>query len=404
MDFEHSPKSRDYARRMTAFMDAYVYPNEATYHEQLARPGKRWSLPPIMDELKARAKAEGLWTMFAADPSIGAGLSNVDYAPLAEIMGRVFWAPEIFNCNPPDAGNIELLFHYANDEQKEKWLKPLVSGEIRSAYAMTEPKVASSDATNVETLIQRDGDHYVINGHKWFITGALYDRCKFMIVMGKSDPNNPNRHIQQSQIVVPLDTPGVRIGRALTTFGYDEPPFGHAEVFFENARVPAANLLLGEGRGFEIAQGRLGPGRIHHCMRLIGCAQRALELACTRVATRVAFGKKLAEQGSVRESIAMMAAQLETARLVTLRAADKMDKEGNKAARDLISMAKIIVPTATCNIIDMAIQMHGAAGLTEDYFMAQAYNYARWMRIGDGPDQVHLAALGKQVIAQYTGA
>jgi acyl-CoA dehydrogenase len=296
-----------------------------------------------------------------------------------------------------------LLYHYGNAEQKEKWLKPLAEGKIRSCYAMTEPKVASSDATNVETLIQRDGDHYVVNGHKWFITGAMYDQCKIMILMGKTDPDNPNRHIQQSQILIPMDTPGIKIVRPLSTFGYQDPPIGHAEVILENVRVPAGNLLLGEGRGFEIAQGRLGPGRIHHCMRLIGCAERALELACKRVENRVAFGKKLSEQGSVREDIAHCATEIEQARLITYRAADKMDKSGNKEARDLIAMAKIAVPNMAVKVIDRAMQMHGAGGLTADYFMAEAYSYSRWMRIGDGPDQVHLMSLGKQLIKDYAG-
>ena len=403
MDFEHSPKVRDYIDRLTTFMDTYVYPNEHVFYEQVNEPGRRWAMPPIMAELKEKAKAAGLWNLFLSDPAHGPGLSNLEYAPLAETFGRVIWAPEIFNCNPPDAGNMELLLHYADEAQKERWLKPLLSGEIRSAYAMTEPAVASSDATNIETTILRDGDEYVIKGHKWFITAAMYEPCEFMIVMGKSDADNPNRHIQQSQIIVPMDTPGVRLGRALTTFGYDEPPHGHCEVFFENVRIPAENMILGEGRGFEIAQGRLGPGRIHHCMRLIGLAQRALEVACQRVATRVAFGRPLAEQGSIREGIAMMATELEQARLLTLRAADRMDRAGNKAARDLIAMAKIAVPTISGRIIDMAIQMHGAAGLTGDYFLAEAYNYTRWMRIGDGPDQVHMAALGKQVIGEYAG-
>jgi acyl-CoA dehydrogenase len=403
VDFEHSAKTRDYIERLTAFMDQHVYPNEKIYHEQIAEPGRRWCLPPVMAELKAKAKAAGLWNLSMPNTEYGQGLNNAEYAPLAEIMGRVIWAVEVFNCNPPDAGNMELLYHYGNAEQKEKWLRPLANGEIRSCYAMTEPKVASSDATNVETLIRRDGDDYVINGHKWFITGAMYDQCKIMILMGKTAPDHPRRHLQQSQILVPMDTPGISITRALSTFGYQDPPIGHAEVILENVRVPAANLLLGEGRGFEIAQGRLGPGRIHHCMRLIGCAQRALELACKRVENRVAFGKKLSEQGSVREDIARCATAIEQARLLTLRAADKMDRVGNKEARDLIAMAKIAVPDMAARVIDSAMQMHGAAGLTADYFMAEAYSYSRWMRIGDGPDQVHLMALGKQLIKEYTG-
>jgi len=401
MDFEHSAKTRDYMARLTEFMAQHVYPNEKIYHEQVAVPGQRWNLPPIMRELKAQAKAAGLWNLSMPNTEYGQGLNNVEYAPLAEIMGRVIWAVEVFNCSPPDAGNMELLYHYGNEQQKEQWLKPLANGEIRSCYAMTEPKVASSDATNVETLIQRDGDHYVINGHKWFITGAMYDQCKIMILMGKSDPNNPNRHVQQSQILIPMDTPGIKIIRPLSTFGYDDAPIGHAEIILENVRVPAANLLLGEGRGFEIAQGRLGPGRIHHCMRLIGCAQRALEIACQRAEQRVAFGKKLSEQGSVREDIANSATEIEQARLLTLRAADKMDREGNKVARDLIAMAKIAVPNMAVRVIDRAMQVHGAGGFTTDYFLAEAYSYARWMRVGDGPDQVHLMSLGKDLIKRH---
>jgi acyl-CoA dehydrogenase len=403
MDFEHSPKVKDFSQRLRAFMDEHVYPNEKLYHEQVRDPALRWKQPPIITELRRKAKAAGLWNLACPDPRYGAGLNNLEYGALAEIFGGVLWAPECFNCQPPDAGNIELLSHYANDEQKEKWLKPLLAGEIRSAYAMTEPAVASSDATNVQTSIRRDGDEYVINGHKWFITQAAYEETKFMIVMGKSDPDNPNVHLQQSQIIVPMGTPGLRIGRPLTTFGYDDNPIGHNEVFFENVRVPAGNMILGEGRGFEIAQGRLGPGRIHHCMRLIGCGQRAIETAARRVSTRIAFGKPLAEQGSVRETFGLLAAELEQARLLTLRAADKMDREGNKAARDLIAMAKIIVPTTVLKILDYAIQVHGGGGMTGDWFMAEAYTYARWMRIGDGPDQVHLAQLGKATIKKYAG-
>ncbi len=403
MLFEHSPKTQEYAERLTAFMDQHVYPNEHVYHEQLAQPGGRWQSPAIMQELKVKAKAAGLWNLWCEHPEYGAGLNNVEYAPLAEIMGRVFWAPEVFNCNAPDTGNMEVFIKYATPAQKEQWLKPLLAGEIRSSYAMTEPAVASSDATNVELRIQRDGDHYVINGRKWFITGAMHANCKILIVMGKSDPDNPNRHLQQSQILVPKDTPGVTIERPLSTLGYFEEPFGHAEIGFDNVRVPAANLLLGEGRGFEIAQGRLGPGRIHHCMRLIGAAQRALEFACKRVESRVVFGKKLSEQGSVREDIARSAGEIEQARLLTLRAAYQMDKVGNKEAMDLIAMAKILVPTMAQTVIDRAIQMHGAGGLTADYFMAEALNYARWCRLADGPDQVHLMALGKQIIKRYAG-
>ena len=404
MQFEHSPKTRDYMERVSAFMDEFVYPNEHEYHRQLAEPGRRWSSPPLMGELKARARQAGLWNLWCHDARYGAGLGNAEYAPLAEIMGRVFWASEIFNCSAPDTGNMEVFIKYATDAQKARWLQPLLDGEIRSAFAMTEPGVASSDATNVETRIRRDGDDYVINGRKWFITGAMHANCKVMIVMGKTDPDNASRHLQQSQILVPLDTPGITIVRPLSTLGYFEEPFGHAEIVFDHVRVPAANMLLGEGRGFEIAQGRLGPGRIHHCMRLIGAAQRALELACRRVQARVAFGKKLSEQGSVREDIARSAAEIEQARLLTLRAAWKMDRDGAKAAMDLIAMAKILVPTMAQTVIDRAIQMHGAGGLTADFCLAESLNYARWCRLADGPDQVHLMALGKQIIQRYAPA
>ena len=404
MHFEHSEKVQDYIDRLTEFMDKYIYPNENSYHEQVAQPGQRWKMPPLMRELKAKAKAEGLWNLSMPNTEYGQGLSNLEYAPLAEIIGRVIWSAEVFNCNPPDAGNMELLYHYANEEQKERWLKPLANGDMRSCFAMTEPKVASSDATNIETTIMRDGDHYVINGHKWFITGAMYDQCKLMILMGKTDPTNPNRHVQQSQILIPMDTPGIKILRPLTTYGYDDAPIGHAEVILDNVRVPVGNLIAGEGRGFEIAQGRLGPGRIHHCMRAIGCAQRALELACKRAESRVAFGKKLSEQGSVREDIANSATEIEQARMLTLRAAEKMDRDGSKAAKDLIAMAKIAVPNTAIRVVDRAIQLHGAGGFTSDYFLAEAYNYVRWLRMADGPDQVHLAALGKDVIKKYAGA
>ncbi len=399
MDFQHSPRVQDLQQRLTAFMEEHVYPNEHVFNHQARE--QRWKSPAILEELKGKARAQGLWNLFMPDEAFGPGLSNIEYAPLAEIMGRVFWAPEVFNCNAPDTGNMEVFVKYGTPEQQERWLKPLLDGKIRSAFAMTEPAVASSDATNVETSIMRDGDHYVINGRKWFITNAMHERCEIFIVMGKSDPDNPNRHLQQTQILVPRDTPGLKVVRPLSTLGYFEEPGGHAEVVFQDVRVPRENLLLGEGRGFEVAEGRLGPGRIHHCMRLIGAAQRALETACRRVESREVFGRKLSQQGSVRESIAQMASKVEMCRLLTLRAADKMDREGTKQARDLIAMAKIMVPQLTSEVIDMAIQMHGAGGLTEDYFMAEAYNYARWCRLADGPDQVHMMALGKQVIAEY---
>ncbi|MDN3516282.1 acyl-CoA dehydrogenase family protein [Aquisalimonas lutea] len=400
MDFQHSPRVRDLQQRLTAFMDEHVYPVEHLYHEQVQQ--QRWQSPPVLEELKARAREEGLWNLFMPDERYGPGLSNLEYAPLAEIMGRVFWAPEVFNCNAPDTGNMEVLLHYGTPAQQERWLQPLLDGSIRSAFAMTEPDVASSDATNVETSILPDGDDYVINGRKWFITNAMHERCAIFIVMGKSDPDNPNRHLQQSQILVPRDTPGLSIVRPLSTFGYYDEPGGHAEVVFDNVRVPRENLLLGEGRGFEVAQGRLGPGRIHHCMRLVGAAQRGLEVACRRVEGREVFGKRLSQQGSVRESVAVMASKVEMCRLLTLRAAAKMDSDGAKGARDLIAMAKIMVPQLTSEVLDMAIQMHGAGGFTGDYFLAEAYNYARWCRMADGPDQVHMMALGKQVIGQYS--
>ncbi len=399
MDFQHSARVQDLQQRLTAFMEEHVYPNEHVFQEQVQV--ERWKSPPVLEDLKAKARDAGLWNLFMPDPAYGPGLSNLEYAPLAEIMGRVFWAAEVFNCNAPDTGNMEVFLKYGTEAQKERWLKPLLEGRIRSAFAMTEPAVASSDATNVETRIERDGDDYVINGRKWFITNAMHERCEIFIVMGKSDPDNPNRHLQQTQILVPRDTPGLKVVRPLSTFGYFEEPGGHAEVVFENVRVSKDNLLLGEGRGFEVAQGRLGPGRIHHCMRLIGAAQRGLEAACQRVEQRHVFGGKLSQQGSVRESIAQMASKVEMARLLTLKAADKMDRVGTKEARDLIAMAKIMVPQLAQDVLDMAIQMHGAGGLTADYFMAEAYNYARWCRMADGPDQVHMMALGKQVIRQH---
>ena len=401
MNFEPSPRVQQLQQQLTRFMRDHVYPNEAVFKEQVAH--KRWSAPPILETLKAEARAQGLWNLFMPGHEHGGcGLTNAEYAPLAEIMGRVFWAAEVFNCSAPDTGNMEVFARYGSPEQQERWLQPLLRGDIRSAYVMTEPGVASSDATNVELSIRADGDSYVINGRKWFATGAMNEACKIFIVMGKTDPTHPNRHLQQSQVLVERDTPGLTIVRPLSTMGYWEEPSGHAELLFENVRIPQSNMLLGAGRGFEIAQGRLGPGRIHHCMRVIGAAQRALELACIRVNSRVAFGKKLSEQGSVRESIALMASKVEMCRLLTLRAADKMDRLGNKAAMDLIAMAKIMVPQLGAEVIDMAIQMHGAGGLTDDYFLAEAFNYARWCRIADGPDQVHMMALGKQVIRELS--
>ena len=401
MNFDYSDKARELQLRLQHFMDAEIYPVEHAYQEYFKTAANPWASPPLMVALKAKAKKAGLWNLFLPAHHHEDGLTNLDYAPLAEIMGRVLWAPEVFNCNAPDTGNMEVFIKYATEEQKARWLEPLLAGEIRSAFAMTEPDVASSDATNVQCSIVRDGDDYVINGRKWFITGILHENCKIMIVMGKTDPDNPNRHVQQSQVLVPRDTPGVTVTRALTTLGYADPPLGHGEVLFENVRVPVANLLLGEGRGFEIAQGRLGPGRIHHCMRLIGCAQRALELMCQRVERRSTFGRKLSEHQSVREDIAQSFCDIEQARLLTLRAAEKIDREGTKEARDLIAAIKIVTPAMAQRVIDRAIQVHGAGGLTEDYFLAEAFTYARQIRFADGPDQVHMMQLGRSLVKQY---
>ncbi len=400
MHFEFSDKVGALQSRVSAFMDEHVYPIEEDYGEHVRAAGG-WTTPPIMDELKAKARDAGLWNLFLPESDDGAGLTNLEYAPLAEIMGRIAWSPEVFNCSAPDTGNMETIARYGSDAQKEEWLRPLLDGKIRSCFSMTEPQVASSDATNIECVIKRDGDDYVINGRKWFSSGFLNDRCKVSILMGKTDPDNPDRHKQQSMILVPTDAPGLKVIRNVPTFGYEGGPGGHPERLFEDVRVPATNILLGEGRGFEIAQGRLGPGRIHHCMRFIGSAQRALELACARVESRVAFGKKLSEQGSVREDIAKSWCEIEQARLLTLKAADKMDREGNKVARDLIAAAKIVVPAMTATVIDRAMQMHGAMGMTNDTFLARAWTSARIIRIGDGPDQVHMISLGRLLIRLF---
>jgi acyl-CoA dehydrogenase len=402
MEFRHSQRALDLLARVRAFMEENVYPVEHLHREQVAEEGKRYRTPPIVQELKAKAREQGLWNLFFPGEH-GTGLTNLEYAPLAEEMGRVQWASEVFNCSAPDTGNMEVLALYGTEEQKRQWLEPLLAGEIRSGFSMTEPAVASSDATNIQCEIRRDGDEYVVNGRKWFTSGAMGDDCKLLIVMGKTDPDNPDRHKQQSMILVPRDTPGVRIVRDISSFGYDDAPGGHPEIIYDNVRVPASNMLLGEGRGFEIAQGRLGPGRIHHCMRLIGCAQRALELMCQRAESRVAFGQRLSEHGSVREGIARSFCEIEQARLLTLKAADEMDREGNKAARNMIAAAKIAVPAMACRVIDRAIQIHGGAGVSQDTFLAAAYVYARFMRIGDGPDQVHMAALGRQLVKRYGG-
>ncbi len=400
MNFQHSDKVNELLARLTAFMDEHVYPNEALYNEQLELD--RWNTPPIMEELKAKAKEAGLWNLFSPHEEYGAGLTNLEYAPLCETMGRSMIGSEVFNCSAPDTGNMEVLVQYGSDEHKEKYLKPLLEGKIRSAFAMTEPKVASSDATNIETSIVRDGDDYVINGHKFYISGACNKHCKIMIVMGKTDPENPNRHQQQSQILVPMDTPGVNVIRPMQVFGFDDAPEGHAEIIFDNVRVPASNLLLGEGRGFEIAQGRLGPGRIHHCMRLIGQAQRALELMSKRASERTVFGQPMIKQGSCREDIAKSACEIEQARLLTFKAADLMDREGNKAARDIIAMIKIVAPQMACTVLDRAIQIHGAAGLSQDFDLARGYQYARTVRLADGPDQVHMMQLGRNLGRDYS--
>ena len=404
--YQFSPKSQALADRLTAFMDEHIYPNEEAYAAQLRAAENRFAPLPLMDELKEKAKAAGLWNLFVpeehAEYCDHGGLSFFDYAPLAEIMGRVIWSPEVFNCNAPDTGNMEVFMNYATDAQREQWLTPLLAGEIRSSYAMTEPQVASSDATNVELRITKEGDEWVLNGHKWFITNAMYERTKILIVMGKSDPENPSRHLQQSQILVPKDTPGVKLVRPLTTLGYDDAPIGHAEIIFDNVRVPLENILLGEGRGFEIAQGRLGPGRMHHCMRLIGAAQRSLELACKRANSRTTFGRLLSKHQSVREDISKCFSEIEMARLLLLKACYKIDTQGVPASVDMIAATKTTIPFLVQKVIDRCMQIHGAGGLTEDYMMAEAYNYARWCRQADGPDQVHQMALGKQIIDRYS--
>ena len=393
MMFEHSPKVKNLQAKLSAFLDATVLPNEKVYYEQLDEGG-RWKIPPIMEELKAKARTAGLWNLFLPESEYGAGLSNLEYAPLCEIMGRSLIAPEAFNCSAPDTGNMEVLVRYGTPEQKERWLRPLLAGAIRSCFAMTEPDVASSDATNIRARIVRQGDAYVVNGRKWWISGAGDPRCKICIFMGKTDPAAPP-HQQQSMILVPMDTPGVSVKRLLSVFGYDDAPHGHAEVLFENVCVSSANLLLGEGRGFEIAQGRLGPGRIHHCMRLIGLAERSLEAMCRRVKARAAFGKLLAEQGTIRADIARSRIEIEQARLLTLKAAYLMDTVGNKAARAEIAMIKVVAPNMALRVIDRAIQAHGGAGVSPDFGLAAAWAQARTLRLADGPDEVHREAIAK---------
>ena len=397
--FEITPRVSELRQLLLGFMRDEVYPNETVFEQQLDENG-RWSRPPIIEELKTKARDAGLWNLFASDPAHGAGLSNLEYAPLCEIMGRSLIAPEIFNCNAPDTGNMETLMRYGTAEQKKQWLEPLLAAEIRSAFFMTEPGVASSDATNIQASIVRDGDEYVLNGRKWWATGAGDPRCKIGIFMGKTDPSAA-RHKQQSMILAPLDAAGVTVLRTLTVFGYDEAPGGHAEVSFKNVRVPASNLLLGEGRGFEIAQGRLGPGRIHHCMRLIGAAERALEAMCLRVKRRVAFGKPLAEQGTIRADIANSRLEIEQARLLTLNAALKMDRVGSKAARAEIAMIKIVAPNMALAVIDRAVQAHGGAGVSADFPLAALWANARTLRLADGPDEVHREAVAKLELRKY---
>lgn len=402
MDFSYSEKTKKLEQQLTQFMEENVYPNEKLFEQQLNAQTDRWSeIPPIMEELKKKAKDAGLWNLFLPESEYGAGLSNQEYAPLCEIMGRSLIGPEIFNCNAPDTGNMEVLVRYGTEEQKEKWLKPLLAGEIRSCFSMTEPDVASSDATNIEASIKRDGDEYIINGRKWWSSGAGDPRCKIAIVMGKNDPDAA-RHEQQSMILVPLDAPGVKIERLLPVFGYDHAPHGHAEITFDNVRVPAGNMLWGEGKGFAIAQGRLGPGRIHHCMRLIGAAERALEEMCIRVQERTPFGKPLANQGVVREWIADSRIEIEQARLLTLKAAYMMDTVGNKEAKAEIAMIKVTAPNMALRVIDRAIQAFGAAGVSDDFTLAAQWANSRTLRLADGPDEVHRNQIAKLEMNKYS--
>ncbi|GAC1409305.1 MAG: acyl-CoA dehydrogenase [Candidatus Velthaea sp.] len=391
---EKRPDLAQLLERLQTFMAEVVYPNERTYHEQHAAFSNRWTIPPVMEAMKAKARAAGLWNLWLPQSALGAGLTNREYGQLCEVMGRSMIAPEVFNCNAPDTGNMEVLVRYGTEAQKERWLRPLLAGEIRSGFAMTEPDVASSDATNIQSSIVRDGESYVINGRKWWTTGAPDPRCEILIFMGKSDPTAP-KHQAQSMILVPLGAAGVKVLRPLTVFGYDDAPHGHAEIDFVDVRVPASNMLLGEGRGFEIAQGRLGPGRIHHCMRSIGLAERTLEAMCARVKSRVAFGKPLAEQGVIMEWIADSRIEIDQARLLTLHAAEKMDREGNKAARAEIAMIKVVAPAMAARVVDRAIQAFGAAGVSEDFGLADAYAKLRTLRLADGPDEVHRAAIAK---------
>jgi acyl-CoA dehydrogenase len=400
MLFETTAKGKDYQDRVGAFMDEHVHPNEEAMAAQMNGDGDRWHHPPLLDELKKKAKAQGLWNMFLPESEYGPGLTNAEYAPICELMGRVPWSSEVFNCSAPDTGNMEVLARYGSEEQKETWLEPLLEGEIRSCFAMTEPEVASSDATNIRSSIVRDGDEYVINGRKWWSSGVGDPRCKIAIFMGKTDPDGP-RHAQQSMILVPMDTPGVKIERMLDVFGYDHAPHGHGEVTYTNVRVPASNLILGEGRGFEIAQGRLGPGRIHHCMRSIGMAERALEAMCKRAMDRVAFGRPLAEFGSLREDIARSRIEIDQARMLVMNAAHLMDTAGNKQARKEIAMIKVVAPNVLLDVLDRAIQVHGGGGVCQDFFLASAWASARTLRLADGPDQVHLESVAKLELRRH---
>ncbi len=402
MDFEYSPRVKDLQKRLIAFMEEHIYPNEPKYYAHV-HSDKRWEPVPIIEELKPKARAAGLWNLFLPHSKrVPEGLSNLEYAPLCEIMGRVTWAPEVFNCSAPDTGNMETIERYGTEDHKRQWLDPLLRGEIRSAFLMTEPAVASSDATNIQCRIKREGDNYVINGTKWWSSGAGDPRCKVYILMGKTDPDNASRHSQQSMVLVPAGTPGVKILRYLPVFGYDDAPHGHMEIELKDVKVPASSILLGEGRGFEIAQGRLGPGRIHHCMRLIGQAERALEKMCKRATARVAFGRTVAEQGVTRERIAESRIMIDSTRFMVLHAAWKMDVAGNKVAKQEIAMIKVLAPTMACQVIDWAMQVHGGGGVSDDYGLANAYAHARTLRFADGPDEVHRNAIAKQEIANQT--